>query len=84
MTPSKIRLAQITVVARQTRVDQGSGEVNQVQINTGVIPIIGGDHNHANGVFVAGDNTTAVQQQAYMQFRRRVLTRTVELRNQRA
>lgn len=84
MTPSKIHLAQITLVARQTRVDQGGGEVNQVQINTGVIPTVGGDHNHANGVFVAGDNATPAQQQAYMQFRRRVLTRTVELRNQRA
>jgi type IV pilus assembly protein PilW len=84
MTPGKIRLAQVTLVARQTAVDQGSGEVNQVQINSGVIPIVGGDHNHANGVFVPGDNATAAQQEAYLQFRRRILTRTVELRNQRS
>jgi type IV pilus assembly protein PilW len=64
-------------------VDQGSGEANQVQINTGVIPIVGGDHNHVNGVFALGDNATPAQQQTYMQFRRRVLSRTVELRNQR-
>ena len=83
MTPNNIRLAQVTLVARQTGVDQGSGEANQVQINSGVIPIVGGDHNHANGVFVAGDNATPAQQQAYLQFRRRILTRTVELRNQR-
>jgi type IV pilus assembly protein PilW len=83
MTPNNIRLAQVTLVARQTGLDQGSGETNQVQINSGVIPIVGGDHNHANGVFVAGDNATSAQQQAYLQFRRRILTRTVELRNQR-
>ena len=83
MNPSAIRLAQVTLVARQTGVDQGSGEANQVQINTGVIPIVGGDHNHVNGVFALGDNATPAQQQTYMQFRRRVLSRTVELRNQR-
>jgi type IV pilus assembly protein PilW len=88
MTPSKIRLVQVTLVARQTRVDQGTGEVNQVQVNfggtNGAVPIIGGDHNTVNGVFAAGDNATPAQQQAYLQFRRRILTRTVELRNQRA
>lgn len=88
MTPSKVRLVQITLVARQTRVDQGTGEVNQVQVNysgaNGALPIIGGDHNTVNGVFAAGDNATPAQQQGYLQFRRRILTRTVELRNQRA
>jgi len=84
MTPSKVRLAQVTLVARQTGVDQGSGEANQIQINTGAVPIVGGDHNHATGVFTLGDNTTPAQQQAYLQFRRRILTRTVELRNQRS
>jgi type IV pilus assembly protein PilW len=84
MTPSKIRLAQVTLVARQIRPDQGSGEANQVQINSGTIPIVGGDHNHANGVFAPGDNASPAQIQAYLQFRRRILTRTIELRNQRS
>lgn len=84
MTPSKIRLAQVTLVARQIRKDQGSGEANQVHINSGTIPIVGGDHNHANGVFAPGDNASPAQIQAYLQIRRRILTRTIELRNQRS
>ncbi len=82
MTPSTIRMVQINIVARQARTDQGMGEANQVMLNTTTIPTIS-DHNHATGVFALGDNTTPAQQQAYMQFRRRILTRTVELRNQR-
>jgi type IV pilus assembly protein PilW len=82
MTPNTIRMVQINIVARQTRTDQGMGEANQVMLNTTTIPTIS-DHNHATGVFALGDNTSAAQQQAYMQFRRRILTRTVELRNQR-
>lgn len=83
MTPNKIRMVQVSIVARQTRTDQGMGEgtVTLVQ-NTNTIPTIS-DHNHANGVFALGDNSTPAQQQAYLQFRRRTLTRTVELRNQR-
>jgi type IV pilus assembly protein PilW len=83
MTPNKIRMVQVNIVARQTRTDQGMGEANQVMIHSTAIPIIS-DHNHANGVFALGDNATPAQQQAYFQFRRRILTRTVELRNQRA
>lgn len=83
MTPDKIRLVQINIVARQTKTDQGTGEGNQIVVHSNIIPIIS-DHNHANGVFAMGDNASAAQQQAYFQFRRRVLTRTVELRNQRA
>lgn len=82
MTPDKIRLVQVTIVARQTRTDQGMGEANQVVLHNGGILTVS-DHNHANGVFAAGDNASAAQQQAYLQFRRRILTRTVELRNQR-
>lgn len=83
MTPNKIRMVQVSIVARQTRTDQGMGEgtVTLVQ-NTNTIPTIS-DHNHANGVFALGDNSTPAQQQAYLQFRRRTFTRTVELRNQR-
>ncbi len=83
MTTDKIRMVQVSIVARQTRTDQGTGEgvVTLVQ-NTNTIPTVS-DHNHANGVFALGDNSTPAQQQAYLQFRRRILTRTVELRNQR-
>jgi type IV pilus assembly protein PilW len=82
MTPSTIRMVQINIVARQTRTDQGMGEANQAMVHSIPIPTIS-DHNHANGVFAAGDNASPAQQQSYFQFRRRVLTRTVELRNQR-
>jgi type IV pilus assembly protein PilW len=82
MTPDTIRMVQISIVARETRTEQGMGEGNQVMANNSVIPIVS-DHNHANGVFTLGDNATPAQQLAYSQFRRRILTRTVELRNQR-
>jgi type IV pilus assembly protein PilW len=84
MTTNTIRMVQVSIVARQTRTDQGTGEgmVTLMQ-NTNTIPTIS-DHNHANGVFAIGDNNTPAQQQAYLQFKRRILTRTVELRNQRA
>ena len=82
MQPSTIRMVQVSIVARQTRTDQGMGEANQVMVHSTAIPIVS-DHNHATGVFVAGDNSTSAQQQSYFQFRRRLLTRTVELRNQR-
>lgn len=83
MTTNKIRMVQVSIVARQTRTDQGTGEgMSTLVQNTNTIPTIS-DHNHANGVFALGDNNTPAQQQAYLQFRRRILTRTVELRNQR-
>jgi type IV pilus assembly protein PilW len=82
MHPKTIRMVQIGIVARETRTEQGMGEGNQVMVHGGVIPIVS-DHNHATGVFTLGDNTTPAQQLAYQQFRRRILTRTVELRNQR-
>lgn len=82
MTPDKIRLVQITIVARQTRSDQGMGEGNMTVVHNNNLPTIG-DHPHAAGLFAPGDNSSAAQQQDYFQFRRRILTRTVELRNQR-
>ncbi|THJ22282.1 MAG: hypothetical protein CAF44_006730 [Nitrospira sp. CG24D] len=84
MTPAKIRMAQVTIVARQTQLDQGLGEgiSTNVSNNIGITNV--SDHNHATGVFAFGDNTTPAQQQAYLQFRRRVQTRTVELRNLRS
>lgn len=82
MTPSTIRLVQVNIVARQTQADQGMGEARSTPMHSIPFPVIS-DHNHANGLFVAGDNASTAQQAAYFQFRRRILTRTVELRNQR-
>ena len=82
MQPSTIRMVQVSIVARQTRADQGMGEANQVMVHSTAIPIVS-DHNHATGVFALNDNSTSAQQQSYFQFRRRILSRTVELRNQR-
>ncbi|MEK7763638.1 MAG: PilW family protein [Nitrospirota bacterium] len=84
MSPVKIRMAQVSIVARQTQLDQGLGEgISTTVSNSNGITNVS-DHNHATGVFAFGDNTTPAQQQAYLQFRRRVQTRTVELRNMRA
>ncbi len=82
MTPRTIRLVQVNIVARQTRADQGMGEGQSTSLHATTFPVIS-DHNHANGLFVLGDNASPAQQSAYFQFRRRILTRTVELRNQR-
>ena len=82
MTPRTIRLVQVNIVARQTRADQGMGEGQSTPLHATTFPVIS-DHNHANGLFMLGDNASAAQQAAYFQFRRRILTRTIELRNQR-
>jgi type IV pilus assembly protein PilW len=82
MTPRTIRLVQVNIVARQTRADQGMGEGQSTPMHSTTFPVIS-DHNHANGLFLGGDTASAAQQTAYFQFRRRILTRTIELRNQR-
>lgn len=82
MTPDKIRMVQVNIVARETRVEQGLGEGSTVVLNTSTALTLS-DHSHATGVFALNDNTTPAQLQSYLQFRRRILTRTVELRNQR-
>jgi len=81
MTADKIRLVQVTVVARQTDADQGLGEKQQ-SMTLSSTPLQVSDHNHAQGLFVAGDLTT--MNPPYSQYRRRMLTRTVETRNQRS
>ncbi len=78
MTSDKIRLVKIFIVARQMLADQGLGEVNQAGVLTAG-PLQVSDHNHANGVFASGDYGTL--NPPYTQYRRRVLTRTVETRN---
>ncbi|MHC9062434.1 PilW family protein [Nitrospira sp. CMX1] len=81
MTADKIRLVQITVVARQTDADLGLGE-KQTTMTLSSAPLQVSDHNHAQGLFTAGDLTT--MNPPYTQYRRRMLTRTVETRNQRS
>jgi type IV pilus assembly protein PilW len=82
MTPKKIRWVQVTIVARQTNADDGMGEGKSIPVHTTTFPVIS-DHNHATGLFALGDTASPAQQAAYFQFRRRILTRTIELRNQR-
>ncbi|MCS6302388.1 MAG: PilW family protein [Nitrospira sp.] len=82
MTPRTIRLVQVNIVARQTRADQGMGEGQSTPMHSTIFPVIS-DHNHANGLFAPSDTASSAQQAAYFQFRRRILTRTIELRNQR-
>ncbi|HXC66701.1 MAG TPA: prepilin-type N-terminal cleavage/methylation domain-containing protein [Nitrospiraceae bacterium] len=83
MTPSAIKMVQVSIVARQQSIDNGLGEGNS-QIGPGVLSTIFltvNDHPHAGGVFVAGD--AAAQVPPYASVRRRVVTRTVETRNAR-
>jgi len=75
-TADTIRLVRVTIVARQQGVDIGVGEKNVARIGTAV-PIVAEDHNPIDGVFVAGDYNAA----SYQQYRRRMITRTVQLRN---
>ena len=69
--PATIRLAQINIVARQTSIDQGTGE--GIQSGALSTPLQVSDHLASNDAgYVAG---------TYQSFRRRFLTRTVETRN---
>ena len=69
--PATIRLAQINIVARQTAIDQGTGE----GIGAGALsaPLQVSDHLPSNDAGYAAAN--------YQSFRRRILTRTVDTRN---
>jgi type IV pilus assembly protein PilW len=78
MTPDKIRLVQVTVVGRQVNADQGTGEANRSGVLSPTAWQVS-DHNHAQGVFAAADFNTL--NPSYSSVRRRVLTRTVEVRN---
>lgn len=80
LTPDKIRLVQVTVVARQTTVDQGLGEgLAPASLSPPVLQV--SDHNHNAGLFVGGD--FGALNPPYANYRRRVVTRTVETKNQR-
>lgn len=80
LTPDKIRLVQVTVVARQTTGDQGLGE-GRSAMTLSPTALQVSDHNHSAGLFVAGDY--AGLNPPYSNYRRRVVTRTVETKNQR-
>lgn len=80
LTPDKIRLVQVTVVARQTTVDQGLGEGRgAAALSPPALQV--SDHDHSAGLFVAGD--FGALNPSYANYRRRVVTRTVETKNQR-
>jgi type IV pilus assembly protein PilW len=79
LTADKIQLAQLTIVGRQRRADQGFGESNQQSAQGTALQV--GDHLHSDGVFAAGD--FAALTPPYTSTRRRLLTRTIELRNLR-
>jgi type IV pilus assembly protein PilW len=69
--PATIRLAQINIVARQTAIDQGTGE--GIQSGALSAPLQISDHLPSNDAgYVAA---------TYQSFRRRFLTRTVDTRN---
>lgn len=72
MTPDKIRLVQVTIVARDSQASKGLSEVNTVPINSAG-PVIASDHNPSVD---AGYAATTYSQQ-----RRRVLTKTIQVRN---
>jgi type IV pilus assembly protein PilW len=69
--PATIRLAQINIVARQTAIDQGTGE--GIQAGSLSTPIQVSDHLPSNDAGYAAAT--------YQSFRRRFLTRTVDTRN---
>jgi len=73
MTGDTIRLVLVNVVARETRPDQGFGEGNATMTTNSPSPITVSDHNPAldSGYSLA----------TYQQYRRRIVTRTVEVRN---
>jgi len=79
LTADKIQLAQLTIVGRQRRADQGFGESNQQTAQGTALQV--SDHLHSDGVFVAGDYAALTP--PYTSTRRRLLTRTIELRNLR-
>ena len=79
MTPDKISLVQVSIVGRERFVDQGVGEgiVTGRTVQAQALQVF--DHNHAAGLFAAGD--FAGLNPPYTSTRRRMFTRTIEVRN---
>jgi len=69
--PATIRLVQVNIVARQTAIDQGTGEGIQSGALSGPIQV--SDHLPSNDAGYAAAT--------YQSFRRRFLTRTIDTRN---
>ena len=76
MTADKIQLAQLTIVGRQRRADQGFGESNQQTAQGTALQVT--DHLHSDGLFAAGDYAALTP--PYTSTRRRLLTRRFVLR----
>jgi len=72
MTPDKIKLVQVTIVARDSQPSKGLSEGSSVPMNSAASVIVS-DHDPSVD---AGYNATT-----YTQQRRRVLTRTIQVRN---
>lgn len=79
--PKTIRMVQVSVVARQVRARMKGENVSKSTALVTGAPLVVQDHNHANGVFAAGDLGTPDAQLVYAQQQRRVLTRTLQLKN---
>jgi len=77
LDPTTIRLAQVSIVSRQTTPDQGLGEKAQSMTATSG-PLVVADHNHALGIF---GTAASYNVGTYYKYRRRLLVRTVETRN---
>ena len=76
LTPDKIRLVQVSIVARPVEAERGVDENNTTARNTSG-PIRLSDHDPTDGIFTAGDYNAVT----YGAQRRRVLVRTVQTRN---
>jgi type IV pilus assembly protein PilW len=72
MRPDKIKLVQVTIVARDSQPSKGLSEGSSLPVNSAPAVIVS-DHDPSVD---AGYNATTYQQQ-----RRRVLTRTIQVRN---
>jgi type IV pilus assembly protein PilW len=72
LVPDKIKLVQVTIVARDNQPSKGLSEGNALPINSAG-PVIASDHNPSAD---AGFNAATYSQQ-----RRRVLTKTIQVRN---
>jgi len=73
LTPDKVRLIQLSIVARQTATDVGMGDTNAAGTFTAA-PLQVSDHN-------AAADTGYYNAAQYQQQRRRVLVRTISTRN---
>lgn len=77
MTPDKIHLVQMSIVGRQRVADQGVGGATVQSVQSQLLQVA--DHNHAAGVFAAGD--VAAMNPPYTAMKRRLVARTLEIRN---